>query len=49
MSVVPRRRKGSGAEAFARDRDAVLAGGRLEATLPDSPHCPLVFASIAAH
>lgn len=29
--------EGAGAEAFARDHDAVLAVGRLESTLPDSP------------
>lgn len=37
MNVFPFRWKGSGAEAFARDHDAVLAVGRLESTLPDSP------------
>lgn len=37
MSVFPYRWKGAGASGFAGDRDAVLAVGRLESTLPDSP------------
>ncbi len=37
MSVFPYQWKGPGAEAFAREREAVLAVGRLESSLPDSP------------
>lgn len=36
-SVFPYRWKGVAAEAFARERDAVLAVGRLEGAAPDSP------------
>ncbi|WP_181275657.1 hypothetical protein [Brevibacterium oceani] len=37
MRFFPYRWKGPGAEAFARDHDAVLAVGRFESTPPDSP------------
>lgn len=40
MSVFPYRWTRAGAEAFARDHDAVLAVGRLESTLQDSPTAP---------
>lgn len=38
MSVFPYRWTGPGADTFARDHDAVLAVGRLESTLSDSPN-----------
>lgn len=46
MCVFPYRWKGPEAAAFARDHDAVLAVGRLESTLPDSP-TPLSLSSAA--